>query len=132
MSRASSTYSTGEQLIFVNRRLSSGELWPDPALQLNPAYQEAETLGELAAARVIRDETSRFFGQSLRLYSHQKKALDAARRGVNYLVTTGTGSGKSLTYLTPIYDAIMRDQPERGWRPRHPGVSHERPHKQPA
>ena len=28
-------------------------------------------------------------------------------------MTTGTGSGKSLTYLIPIYDAIMRDHPER-------------------
>ena len=29
------------------------------------------------------------------------------------MVTTGTGSGKSLTYLVPIYDAIMRAHPER-------------------
>lgn len=99
---------------FVNRQLSSGELWPDPALQLNPAYQGADTLGELAGAKVIRDETAWFFGQDIRLYSHQRKALDAAQTGDNYLVTTGTGSGKSLTYMAPIYDAIMRDEPERG------------------
>ena len=34
---------------FVRGRLEGGELWPDPALQLNPAYQPAESLGELAA-----------------------------------------------------------------------------------
>jgi len=28
-------------------------------------------------------------------------------------VTTGTGSGKSLTYLVPIYDHILRNHPER-------------------
>ena len=93
---------------FVRARLSKGELWPDPALQMNPAYEPAETLGELAAQGVILDETASFFGHDIRLYRHQREALDAARRNANYVVTTGTGSGKSLTYLVPIYDAIAR------------------------
>ena len=29
---------------YVDRQLAQGELWPDPVLQLNPAYQMAETL----------------------------------------------------------------------------------------
>ena len=98
---------------FVRGRLKEGELWPDPALQLNPAYQPAESLGELAAQSIIQEETASFFGHHIRLYRHQREALDAARRGDNYVVTTGTGSGKSLTYLVPIYDAIMRDNPQR-------------------
>ncbi len=71
-------------------------------------------MGKLAARGAIREETATFFGQGLQLYRHQRQALDAARRQENYLVTTGTGSGKSLTYMAPIYDAIMRDNPERG------------------
>ena len=99
---------------FVRERLQEGELWPDPALQLNPAYEAAETLGELAVAGIIRPETAQFFGRNIRLHRHQRDALAAAQRGANYVVATGTGSGKSLTYLLPIYDAIMRDAPERG------------------
>lgn len=99
---------------FVEKRMDEGELWPDPALQLNPAYEPAQTLGELGASGVIREDTAKFFGQGLRLYRHQRDALDAAQRGENYVVSTGTGSGKSLTYLVPIYDAVMRSQPERG------------------
>ena len=98
---------------FVRGRLEEGELWPDPALQLNPAYQPAESLGELAAQSIIQEETASFFGHHIRLYRHQREALNTARRGDNYVVTTGTGSGKSLTYLVPIYDAIMRDNPQR-------------------
>ena len=98
---------------FVRGRLEGGELWPDPALQLNPAYQPAESLGELAAQQVIKEDTASFFGHDIRLYQHQREALDAARPGTNYVVTTGTGSGKSLTYLVPIYDAIMRDDPQK-------------------
>ena len=41
---------------FVEKRLDEGELWPDPALQLNPAYEPAQTLGELGASGVIRGD----------------------------------------------------------------------------
>ena len=98
---------------FVRDELAQGALWPAPALQLNPAYEPAETMGELAAQGVIRGETAAFFGPGLRLYRHQREALAAAQQGGSYVVSTGTGSGKSLTYMTPIYDAIINDAPER-------------------
>ena len=71
------------------------------------------TLKELASAGTIQRETAHFFGEHLRLYRHQAEALAAGQRGEPYVVTTGTGSGKSLTYLVPIYDAIIGAQPER-------------------
>jgi hypothetical protein len=45
--------------------------------------------------------------------SASAEALAAAGRGDNYIVSTGTGSGKSLTYLVPIFDMILRDDPAR-------------------
>jgi hypothetical protein len=96
---------------FVRERLAEGELWPEAVLQLNPAYEQGETLGQLAGRGDILAETARFFGPELRLHRHQAEALAAARRGDNYLVSTGTGSGKSLTYLVPIYDMILREGP---------------------
>ncbi len=98
---------------FVRQRLREGELWPDAVLQLNPAYEQGDTLGELAAQGVILPETARFFGEGLRLHRHQQEALQIARRGEPYVVTTGTGSGKSLTYLVPIADHVLRHQPEQ-------------------
>lgn len=98
---------------YVNNRLEQGELWPEAVLQLNPAFEMDVTLGNLAAAGTLAPETARFFGEQLRLYRHQRDAVDLALRGESYVVTTGTGSGKSLTYLVPIYDAIVRNNPER-------------------
>ncbi|HWP42222.1 MAG TPA: DEAD/DEAH box helicase, partial [Blastocatellia bacterium] len=98
---------------FVREQLAAGELWPEAVLQLNPAFEEDATLGELAAQGRIARETARFFGEDLRLYRHQREALDLAQAGHSYVVTTGTGSGKSLTYLVPAYDAIVRDDPGR-------------------
>ncbi|HZP58428.1 MAG TPA: DEAD/DEAH box helicase [Dehalococcoidia bacterium] len=98
---------------FVREELAKGVLWPEAVLQLNPAYEQDETLGELAKDGTLVPETARFFGEGIRLHRHQKQALEIAKRGEPYVVTTGTGSGKSLTYLVPIFDEIMRAQPER-------------------
>ena len=98
---------------FVREQLAAGELWPPAVLQLNPAFVQHRTLGELAAAGTITRDTARFFGERILLYQHQEEALAVAQRGEPYVVTTGTGSGKTLTFLIPIYDAIVRDDPQR-------------------
>jgi DEAD/DEAH box helicase domain-containing protein len=47
------------------------------------------------------------------LYRHQAEAWDAARRGENVVVTTGTASGKSLAFNLPVLDAIARQPKTR-------------------
>ncbi|MCC6316004.1 MAG: DEAD/DEAH box helicase, partial [Thermomicrobiales bacterium] len=96
---------------FVRDTLAAGELWPDAVLQLNPAYEEGGVLQELANRGVVARETARFFGGHLRLHRHQQEALAIAQRGEPCLVSTGTGSGKSLTYLLPIVDHVFRHAP---------------------
>lgn len=102
---------------FVQEQFESGALWPDAILQLNPAYEPGSTLDELAARGSILKATAEFFrganGKPLRLYRHQQDAIEIARRSESYVVTTGTGSGKSLTYLIPIVDRVLRTQPEK-------------------
>ena len=43
-------------------------------------------------------------------------ALDAARAGGSYVLTTGTGSGKSLAYIIPIVDHVLRSRVAEGPR----------------
>ncbi|HSF61013.1 MAG TPA: DEAD/DEAH box helicase [Gaiellaceae bacterium] len=47
------------------------------------------------------------------LFRHQAEAWNAARRGENVIVTTGTASGKSLAFNLPVLDAIARDRKTR-------------------
>ncbi len=96
---------------FVQKELDGGRLWPEAVLQLNPAFEAGADLASLVRERVILPETARFFGESLRLYRHQEEALRLAKDRRHYLVSTGTGSGKSLTYLLPIVDDILRNNP---------------------
>ncbi len=46
------------------------------------------------------------------LYSHQVEAWEAARRG-DVIVTSGTASGKSLSFNLPVLDAIVADPKTR-------------------
>jgi DEAD/DEAH box helicase domain-containing protein len=47
------------------------------------------------------------------LYRHQAETWEAAQRGENVIVTTGTASGKSLAFNLPVLDAIARDPKTR-------------------
>jgi superfamily II DNA/RNA helicase/very-short-patch-repair endonuclease len=47
-------------------------------------------------------------GADMRLHKHQTEAIEAARARENYVLTTGTGSGKSLSYIVPIVDHVLR------------------------
>jgi ATP-dependent helicase YprA (DUF1998 family) len=95
---------------YVEEKLEEGTLWPDAELQLNPAFELARNLDELAEAGIIRPETARYFGRSrVRLHQHQEEALTVAQRSDPYVVSTSTGSGKSLTYLLPIVVHVMRN-----------------------
>ncbi len=38
---------------FVDEQLARGILWPDPLLQLSPAYEQAETIDQLVARGVL-------------------------------------------------------------------------------
>ncbi|MFQ5460933.1 MAG: DEAD/DEAH box helicase, partial [Anaerolineae bacterium] len=44
------------------------------------------------------------------LYEHQSRAVAAVLAGDSIVVATGTASGKSLCYLLPTLDALLRDE----------------------
>jgi ATP-dependent helicase YprA (DUF1998 family) len=106
----------------VRSCLDQGALWPDPLIQLNPAFQYAGTIDDLVKSGLLHAECGRVFragkdkgaGKPLRLYQHQAEAISKARAGRNYVLTTGTGSGKSLAYIVPIVDHVLRQGTGRG------------------
>lgn len=101
---------------FVNRSLDDeAQLWPAPLLQVSPSYRRAATVKELADRGDLHPETARIFcaadGSPFHLYQHQVEALARARAVKGYVVTSGTGSGKSYTYFLPIVNDILRNPP---------------------
>jgi ATP-dependent helicase YprA (DUF1998 family) len=102
---------------FINRQLDEGVLWPEPLIQLNPAFEPGASIDELVARGELHQECSRVFrrkprpdsaGEPLRLHRHQSEAIRVARTALPYVLTTGTGSGKSLAYIVPAVDHVLR------------------------
>ena len=60
------------------------------------------------------------------LYHHQAEAWEAAARGEDVIVTTGTASGKTLAFNLPVLDSLAADRHARALssgRGRAPGAS---------
>jgi superfamily II DNA/RNA helicase len=97
----------------VDAAFDSGRYWPEPLIQINPTFKPGKTVSEHAEAGELHPETAEIFradGQPLRLHRHQSEAIALARAKRSFVVTTGTGSGKSLCFFIPIVDAILREK----------------------
>ena len=109
----------------VAERMARGYQWPDPWLSLNPNFASGGTVTDLIAEGLLHPECERIFrlkddnpdGPVLRLHQHQREAVEAARTGSSYVLTTGTGSGKSLAYIIPIVDRVLAAKAAGTYRP---------------
>lgn len=91
----------------VEQALGDGKLWPEPLLQFNPAYEIVGRVDQVASDGLLHPSlTDVFRGYSL--YRHQVEAIALGTRGEDFVVTSGTGSGKSLTYIASIFDHLFR------------------------
>ncbi|WP_437659803.1 DEAD/DEAH box helicase [Sorangium sp. So ce1182] len=94
--------------------------FPEPLLQVNPNYKRTTTVDGLVAAGALDPRCADIFrtppsadakaGETLTLYKHQEQAIAVAAQGGSFVVTTGTGSGKSLCFFIPIVDAVLTEK----------------------
>ena len=111
---------------FVDGILDAEGFWPEPLLQLNPTFSPGGTIDDLVAEGVLHEECSRIFrigksdadhrGKPLHLHRHQREAILKVAEGRSCVLTTGTGSGKSLAYIVPIVDHVLRNGSGQGIR----------------
>ena len=100
----------------VERQYQDGRYWPEPLVQINPNYKRQGTVQSLASegalhpicADVFQSGKPEGHPKPLHLYAHQLQALAKGQAGQSYVVTTGTGSGKSLSFFIPIIDHIVK------------------------
>lgn len=107
------------------RELDGDRQWPEPWISLNPAFETGGRIDDLVREGLLHPECDRIFrvkhhvddlgSAPFTLHRHQREAIEVARSGQSYVLTTGTGSGKSLAYIVPIVDHVLR-------QPRTPGV----------
>src|SRR5687768_8852387 len=108
---------------YVDGQLESGLLWPESLIQLNPAFEPGHLVDELVDEGILHQTCKSIFrrkseedasGSAFRFHKHQEDAIRVAQLGKNYVLTTGTGSGKSLAYVVPIVDYVLKHGTGRG------------------
>ena len=103
----------------VDGALDDGALWPEPLLQLNPDIPAGrdDRRPRRRRARCIRSArrssgstspTPTTRASSCSCTPTRREAIRKAKEGKSYVLTSGTGSGKSLTYIVPIVDHVLR------------------------
>jgi len=108
----------------VSEEMAQGALWPEPLIQLNPSFEPGKRTDELVAEGLLHGPCGDVFlkdkevagvaPRPILFHKHQEDAIRCARTGANYVLTTGTGSGKSLAYIVPIVDRVLRAGPREG------------------
>ena len=108
----------------VDDAFDKGLLWPSPRIGLNPSFEPGATVDQLVNSGRLRPLAEEIFrkdktaedpeGEPMTFYRHQVEAIEAAADGRSYVLTTGTGSGKSLAYIVPIVDHVLRAGSGRG------------------
>lgn len=90
----------------VEKSVEEGTLWPEPLIQFNPAFQIGDNIRELISDGVLHPDMANVF-TGYNLYKHQVDAIRLGTSGKDFIVTSGTGSGKSLTYIGTIFNHLL-------------------------
>lgn len=79
---------------------------PEPLIQFNPSYEPGKSVEQLAGEKILNPGLVSVF-RGFSLHRHQEEALRLGSAGKNFVVTSGTGSGKSLTFLGTIFNEVF-------------------------
>ncbi len=97
----------------VEAELVRGKLWPEPLLQFNPSFEIVGNIDHIAGTEGLHPDIRHIFS-NFKLYRHQIDAMRLGLAGKDFVVTSGTGSGKSLTYIGSIFNYILSTPGTKG------------------
>jgi len=86
-----------------------------PLLEASPPFESGRSIGQLIDDGVLHTGFRRLCSEALPLnrplYLHQEQGIaKIVRDNRNVVVATGTGSGKTETFLVPIFDHLLCEQ----------------------
>lgn len=102
----------------VKKDFDSGNLYPEPLVQFNPSFETGGSVEDLVNKSVLVNEFNNIFydgeNNSWSIYKHQAEAIIKGNEGKGFVVTSGTGSGKSLTYISTIFNHLFKNPSKSG------------------
>lgn len=98
-------------LTTVKNEFDSGNLYPEPLVQFNPSFEKGGSVEDLVNKGILAKDFNNIFydgeNNSWSIYKHQTEAIIKGNEGKGFIVTSGTGSGKSLTYILTIFNHLF-------------------------
>jgi superfamily II DNA/RNA helicase/very-short-patch-repair endonuclease len=102
----------------VEAEFESDNLYPLPLIQFNPSFESGGKVEDLISREILVEEFNNIFydetGKSWGIYKHQAQAIEKGNEGKSFVVTSGTGSGKSLTYISTIFNYLFKNSNSPG------------------
>lgn len=88
-----------------------------PYLEATDSFKLGKSLNQLISegevSPLFKNLNKKAMPPDRPLYLHQEQSIRCLNKGRNAVITTGTGSGKTESFLLPIINYIFREQ-ERG------------------
>jgi superfamily II DNA/RNA helicase len=98
----------------VEEEIHTGRFWPDPLVQFNPSFEILGSVNEFCGdGKLLHPDTAHIF-KDYHLFKHQVEAISLGNQYRDFVVTSGTGSGKSLTYLGTIFNHLLNSKQDKG------------------
>lgn len=92
----------------IRKKEEEGRFIKGPYIQLTPPYEKGTTLQDLVDEGILHPDIVKIFG-NIQLYTHQEKVIrNIFETGRNAFIATGTGSGKTLSFLIPVINYILK------------------------
>lgn len=93
----------------VSDAIQDEKLWPKALIQFNPNFAQGVGVTQLIEQGLpIHKDLERFFKTSF--YKHQQEAIELGCQNKEFIVTSGTGSGKSRTFMATIFNYVLQHQ----------------------
>ena len=91
----------------VDHIIESNALWPKELIQFNPSFKQGRSVDQMIEAKLpLHPALANFFPNNF--YQHQEDAIVLGCQGKEFVVTSGTGSGKSRTFMATIFNYILQ------------------------
>lgn len=94
------------------KELNNTEILKGPYISKNLEFKTTISLNDMINEGVVHPNFRKLGDMNLnrKLRSHQEKAIRKIAGGSNLIVTTGTGSGKTESYLYPVINEILKEK----------------------
>lgn len=105
-------------LQFEKELNNESSLAKGPFLDVTDAFVKGKSIAELIQTENLAKGFCKLnMPQTRPLYKHQEEAISRVQNGKNIVVSTGTGSGKTESFLIPIFDYLIRQHEKKDLSP---------------